>query len=348
MNALKQYIYSLMVDKRKGPRHFLLKLVLAFISIFYYLLISLRRLFYDLGLFKVYVVPCKVISVGNLTLGGTGKTPFSIMLVRLINARMKRKACILIRGYGWDEQGMLKEELADVPVLVGRDRVANAVKAKESYGQEAIVLDDGFQHRRLHRDLDVVLVDMRNPFGNKRLLPRGILREPIGSIERASICVLTKVNKSLFNREAIKGRLKGVNGRLLFLEAIHRPTHLAGVDSSRSLGLDFIKGKRVLLVSSIGDPGYFEETVKDLEAQVTNHLIYPDHYQYHISDFDRIAGDFDREKASFLVTTQKDMIKLRRLPVAERGLPILTLYIEMKIVSGEEEFIARLHSVFSG
>jgi tetraacyldisaccharide 4'-kinase len=231
---LREYLYSLATDKEKGLVAGVIKLFLFALSLVYGLFLRIiiffrRRRLYRLG--------CKVISVGNITLGGTGKTT----LVEYIACYLKEqgyKVAILTRGYKrkdtrhktqdtryeemGDEAYMLVKKLTDIPVVVGADRVKAAKKAIRDYSANALILDDGFQQWHIHKDLEIVAINAQNPFGNKRIIPRGILREPLGNLGRADIFMLTKTN---FNPdiEALKLFLKSLNPSARVFESRHEP-----------------------------------------------------------------------------------------------------------------------------
>ncbi len=341
---MRAYLYSVMTDRNRSLPARLAALILSGASGVYLLAIAFRKALYRMGVFKSHKVRATVVSIGNLTLGGTGKTPFAIMLAKVLRETMKKSPAVLIRGYGWDEQAMMKRSLGALPLVVGRDRVRGARDAIQRHGADTILLDDGFQHWRIARDLDIVLVDTRNPFGNRRLFPRGILREPLASIKRADIIVLTKTDRSLVDKEAIKGCLRGFKEDLVFVEAAHVPAHVWDLKTKEVFGLDRIKGKRACLVSGIADPFYFEETVKALGAVVAGRLFYADHHNYSESDVRTI---FERAReADCIVTTEKDAIKFERLALAsESAVPLYAVHIEMTIRKGAEEFFVRLNSV---
>jgi len=341
------FIYSLMTDKRKGAIFLPLKLILHIISLIYRAGIFVRGLLYKYGIFRSEKVPIKTISVGNLTLGGTGKTPFVIGLVKILKASLNKDAAILIRGYGWDEQTLLKQNLPDSPVLVGEDRVASAHRAIRLYGSDTAILDDGFQYWELGRDLNIVLIDSRNPFGNGHLFPAGILREPVEAIARADIVVFTKVDRKRHDTAGMRDDLKRFNERLVFLEAAHRPKYFYNARLRKQFDLSYADGKRAVLLSSIGDPDYFEETVKNLGAAIVEHITYADHYNYKARDAIRIMKRLSERSFDFLVTTEKDAVKLRRMSLSFGNYAILTLAIEMEVTAGKELLIDRLHSLYN-
>lgn len=341
------FIYSLMTDKKNGPLFMPLKIVLSIISLIYAIAIFLRAVCYKVHIFKTHRAPLKVISVGNITLGGTGKTPFVITLAKILEEELKKNVCVLIRGYGWDEQAMLKKNLTDTPVLVGQDRTHSSHKAVKLYGSDTAVLDDGFQHWELGRDLDMVLLDSRNPFGNGRLFPRGILREPKNSLKRADIVVFTKTNKKNIDLDKIADEIKKINKAVVFLEAAHTPVHLYENKTRKIYPLSHLKGRRVMLLSSIGDPAYFEDTVTDLGAEIAEHIKFPDHHNYKSCDIDRIMKRCGERNFDFVVTTEKDIVKLSRLGLYLGQYVILILTVKMDVTSGREILIDRLHSLYT-
>lgn len=343
---LRNYIYSLMTDKRSGAIADALKIALYAASLAYALAIRVRVLLYRLDIFRANKVPIKIVSVGNITLGGTGKTPFVIWLARLARERLYREVSVLIRGYGWDEQAMLKYSLAEIPVLVGEDRTRLARKAIKLYGSRLAILDDGFQHWELSRDLNIVLIDSRNPFGNGHLFPRGILREPKQAISRADIVVFTKVDKALYDIEKIKEELKRVKGSLRFMEAKHSPKCVYDIKTKRVYNLGYLELKRVILVSAIGDPGYFEETAKGLKAKIVEHIIFPDHHNYTDDDISKIIKRCDERSFDMVLITDKDAVKFNRMHLSFGNYSMMVLSVEMEILKGEEILIDRLNSLF--
>lgn len=343
---MMNYIYSLMTDKKTGGIFVPFKIVLYLASLLYGLAIIIRAIFYKSHIFNTRKAPLKVISVGNISLGGTGKTPFTMALARILEEDLKKNVCVLIRGYGWDEQEMLKRNLADVPVLVGEDRCRSSYKAVKLYGSDTAILDDGFQHWELASDLNIVLVDSRNPFGNGYLFPRGVLREPKKSLERADIVVLTKTDRSLAGIDKIKAEIKAINGRVAFLEARHAPRHFYEGRHKKIYDLSHVSAKRVILLSSIGDPVYFEETVKGLGADIVEHIKFPDHYDYKAGDISRIVSICNERSFDFVVTTEKDIVKLNRLGLFIGPYTVLTLAVDMQITLGKESLIDRLRSLY--
>ena len=344
---MREFMLSLMTDKRKQPIFAPIKFLLYVISLLYGAGLIGRRLLYKFGIFRSEKVPLKIISVGNLTLGGTGKTPFVICLVGILAEELDKSSSVLIRGYGWDEQTMLKRKLSDTPIMVGENRARSAHKAIKLYGSDTAILDDGFQHWELERNIDIVLIDSRNPFGNGHLFPRGILREPKEAIRRASVVVFTKVDKKSSDLNGIKEELKKINGDLVFLEAAHKPAHIYDLRGRRERDLSFLKSKRVILLSSIGDPDYFKETVLDLGADIAEQIIFGDHHNYTESDAAQIVKRCNERKFDFILTTEKDEVKLRRMSLSFGSYDVMTLVINMAIISGKELLVDRLRRLYT-
>lgn len=336
-----------MTDRRSGAIFVPAKFLLYLVSLAYGAGLIIRRLLYKFGIFKSEKVPLKIISVGNLTLGGTGKTPFVIWLVDLLEKELGKSSSVLIRGYGWDEQAMLKKKLPETPILVGEDRTRSAHKAIKLYGSDTAVLDDGFQHWELARNIDIVLLDSRNPFGNGSLFPRGILREPKEALKRASVVVFTKVDDASSDLGGIKDGLKKINGNLIFLEASHAPAYIYDLKARRERPVSFLSGKRVVLLSSIGDPGYFAEKARSLGAEIAEHIIFADHHNYSSSDAARITKKCDERKFDFILTTEKDEVKLRRMSLSFGSYQVMTLAVKMDVISGREMLVDRLRSLYS-
>lgn len=339
------FLYGIMTGKRRGALVAPLALVLSVLAAGYGAAIALRRLLYALRIFRRRRVPMTVVSVGNLTLGGTGKTPFTIALSRLIETRLRRSVAVVIRGYGWDEQTMLRKNLADIPVMVGEDRARSCEKAIRLYGAGTAVLDDGFQHWELARDLDIVLVDSANPFGNGRLFPRGILREPRSALRRAHVIVLTKTDMAKGGRAVLREELSRLNPGALVIEARHRPRCLYD-KYGREEKLDLLKGKRLLLVSSIADPSSFAATAASLGANIAGHVIFGDHHDYRSADIGRVVARAATLGPDAVLTTEKDAVKLQRMGFSFGSVPAYVCAVDMDII-GEEDLLARLRRLYS-
>jgi tetraacyldisaccharide 4'-kinase len=287
-----------------------------------------------------------VISVGNITLGGTGKTPFTIKLAEDIKA-MGRNVAVLIRGYGYDESDLLKEKLRDIPVLIGRDRVKNAKRAFSELGSNCVILDDGFQHYRIERDLDIVLIDMTSPFGNKKLFPGGILREPIIRLRDADIAILTKSDMGRDNIASVHNILKQLNSKITIAESFYKPVDLKNVAKNNIAPLSYLINRKVALLAGIANPDYFDWMVRNLGAEIKKRFYYPDHYQYGNGDIAYAVERCSANGVGLLITTEKDAARLKRLRNMPQQIEIFALRIDFRISRNEEAIVDRLHSILS-
>ena len=351
MPSLREYVQDLMNDRRSDGSSQCAKLCLLASSRVYGILIALHHFFYKVNLLKSYKVPIAVLSVGNITLGGTGKTPFTIMLAERLASKNKKPA-ILIRGYGEDEWIMTQDRLekTGVKVFVGRDRVRFAKEALLG-GAGTIILDDGFQHRRLRRDLDIVLIDSANPFGNGSLFPRGILREPLDNLKRADVIVLTKADKGRAGVSALEEKIKKIAPGKNIVKAIHKPRNLFDIKTGNPAEISSLSGKAVCAVSAICDPSYFRHTLEEIGAGITLEFIFPDHHPYKKDDLARIFSGCEKKKIDTIVTTEKDAVKLKKLmsttstPLA--GIPsVFVLGVELLIIQGEKEFNEKIDRLY--
>ncbi|MBY0513374.1 MAG: tetraacyldisaccharide 4'-kinase, partial [Gemmataceae bacterium] len=288
-----------------------------------------------------------VVSVGNLTLGGTGKTPCVEYVARFYREREVRVA-ILSRGYGSDagrndEAMVLEENLTDVPHLQGPNRVELAATAVEELESELLVLDDGFQHRRLHRDLDIVLIDATAPPHRDYLFPRGTLREPPASLRRAGVLVLTRCDQVPADTlAAIRGSLERFAPGMSVVETDHRPVELLGGDSPEPV--ESLRGRPVAGFCGIGNPAAFRRTLESLGASVIDFRTFPDHHPYSRGDVDDLRTWAGRLPADALVaTTQKDGVKLRLPDLA--GRPLRAVRIGLTFRAGQDGFDAALRGV---
>lgn len=309
-------------------------------SLIYGLGVRLRNFFYHCGLKKSVSVELPVVCVGNLTTGGTGKTPCVEWVARQLRSRGLRVA-LISRGYGGtggvnDEALVLENHLDDVPHLQGSNRAALCKTALEELESEAIVLDDGFQHRQLARDLDLVLIDASNPWGYGHLLPRGLLREPVSGLRRAHAVIITRADHLNSNDLAsLKSRIQKLAPKALIAEAVHQPVELIRFNQP-ALALKELEGKSVLAFCGLGNPEAFFKSLQHLGANVAHTLEFPDHHPYTREDMDAISHKA-RESNSpidWIVTTEKDLVKIRS--EALEGCPLLALGISFELRSGKE------------
>jgi len=282
----------------------------------------------------------RVISVGNITWGGTGKTPMVMFLAKSL-AEAGQKVAVLTRGYGNDECQELKERLKDVPVLVGKDRYLTGREAIEKHGARWIILDDGYQVWGLKRDHDIVTVNATQPFGNGRLIPAGNLREPLEALSRANTFVLTQSFLGRHNVAHIRQKLREMNPKAQVFEADHHPIAFLDFRNSRPLPLDMIRDQRVAILSGIEDPMSFENTLSRLGAKIVYAARFRDHHTFTQRDLKQVFDACQECRVRYLVTTEKDSYRLANLLKDDRQpTRLLMLRIELRM-DDEETFLER-------
>jgi len=307
---------------------------------------------YALGVFRQQSLALRVISVGNITLGGTGKTPAVIQIARLL-LKSQRHPAVVSRGYGredesaievvsdgskvlvdaksgGDEPVLIGSLLPGVPVVVGSDRHRAAVLAQQKFKTDTIVLDDGFQHIRLKRDLDIVLVDAVDPFGNGKLFPAGVLREPLTALTRANVVLITGADKA----EDLDGLKRVIrrNTRARIFTARQIPVDITDITSGDTRPHDALRGTAVLAFSGIARPASFAALLRTLGADIRAEIAYPDHYAYKKSDLTTLLERAAAANASMIITTEKDAVRLKHLNPDG----IWALGIELNIVENNE------------
>jgi len=368
------YLACLSNERGKVPSLF--RSLFFILSQFYFLAIEVRWLIYRLKLAPQTRMACTVISVGNITWGGTGKTPAVTIIANRLREVGKR-VTVLSRGYGrkkkdrksdilvvcngkkllassdeaGDEPYLLSKTLAGIPIIVGKNRIKSGKYAIDRFGTQVLVLDDGFQYWPLKRDLDIVTLDCSNPYGNGYLIPRGSLREPISHLSRADIFLLTRTDLvSRNDLDSLIGELETLNPNCVILESIHSPRYLKSAFSGEKKGLDFVNGKKVVAFSSIGNPYSFEKTLEGLGAKIVKNFRFPDHHNYVRSDLRKIEAtcktDIEGPEA-IAVTTEKDGVRLETVvsPEADRHLwEIWILKVELEIVQGKEKWLEKIES----
>jgi tetraacyldisaccharide 4'-kinase len=338
---------DLVSGRRRGVLATLMRGGLWLASLLYGLVVRVRNLAYSRGWNRVVKSSVPVISVGNLTVGGTGKTPCVEYIASYFNDRNCR-VCILSRGYGANESGendeslLLSENLPDVPHLQGVDRAALAGVAVEELESELLVLDDGFQHRRLARDLDLLLIDTTRPWGYGHLLPRGLLREPLSSLRRAHVVILTRCDLvSEDSVHEVRRRIERLAPHVSLAESVHRPLSLMNGDGDIR-EVNTLQGEDVAVFSGIGNPEAFVRTLTTLGCRVIATRNYPDHHRYSLQDVEALT-DWARSfpEGTAIVTTQKDLVKLRLSVLG--GRPLWALRVGLAFTAGEEA----LHTLFA-
>jgi tetraacyldisaccharide 4'-kinase len=332
--------HDIISGRRRGPSAGLARSLLRLAEAPYSLAVRWRNRRYDrAGAASVEHVAVPVVCVGNLTLGGTGKTPMvKWMARRLVDEGIR--VAIVSRGYGAaageqnDESLELAQSLPNVSQVQNRDRVAGAHRAIDEFDSELILLDDGFQHRRLARDLDIVLLDATEPFGFDHVFPRGTLREPVDGLRRAGVVCLTRSDLVDENgRTAIRRRVAELAPHAAWCEAAHAPHSLLN-SIGESQPLSELAGRRVAAFCGIGNPAAFRHALATAGANVVSWREFPDHHAYTAADQADLTSVAVAANAELILCTHKDLVKL---PVAQLGeKPLWALTIEMQILAGAD------------
>ena len=333
----------------------ILNIILFPLFIIYILITTIRNYLYDINLFESTKLPCKIISVGNITVGGTGKTPAVIAIAKFLQ-QQNESVAVLSRGYGrestgtqlvtdgevnlanWrnvgDEPTLMAKYLSNIPIVVDENRIRGGNYLINKYNPEIIILDDGFQHRKIHRDVDIVLVNSNTSNFKNRIFGFGNFREPWKSLKRAHIIFLTK---SDFITPSSKLLAK--------LKAIHLPLFKTDIISSsylldqknNKININNFNGKTALLFSGVGDPESFKKTVQSLNVSILGSINFRDHNNYSRSNIQKIRGKFIDSGADIILTTEKDFLKIE-----ETDLPIYAISITMTIDKKGYEQIQKL------
>ncbi len=379
LEKLETYVLTVIEDRRRGRMATLLRGLLRHLSHLYIAIVQTRLRLFQHGIFRHHTLGCQVVSVGNLTVGGTGKTPIVEIFARALQQN-GRKVAILSRGYKkyepplwhklWhritfrelstpprvvsdgrhllldsmmsgDEPYMLASNLPDVAVVVDKDRVKGGRYAIGKLACDTLILDDGFQYLALKHRLDIVLVDRTNPFGNRRVLPRGILREPIRNIKRASFIFITKSNGD--GAEDLRRELRRYNPTAEIAECRHCARYLQDVFTGERKPLEHLRGLKVAAVSGIAVPKGFESELVRLGARLLYHKRYADHHRYTQQEIIDLINRSEQRGAEAIVTTEKDAVRFPK--IERRDLPIFFLRVEFELLSGEEDFNACIERI---
>ena len=372
LERFERYAVDVILERKEGGRANVLKFVLGLFAVAYERAVQARLALYRKRVFRAQEIGCPVISIGNLTVGGTGKTPVAEMLARELQKRGRRVA-ILSRGYksvprpfiqrlknrvfkhldlfpprivsdgarvlldsrrAGDEPHMLAKNLPGVCVLVDKDRVKSGLHALRHFDSDVLLLDDGLQYQRLRHRLDVVLVDRQSPFGNERLLPRGTLREPPVNLRRASYIIVTKSGSE--PDTALLSRLRKLNPTAAIIECDHAPRHWQDLRTGEKFPLDHLKGRHVGAMSGIARPESFEEGVRRLGANVEITKSFADHHRFTKKEILRFLEWCDRRSLDALVTTEKDAVRFPEIDNPQ--VPMLFLRVEIEILRGHEHW----------
>jgi tetraacyldisaccharide 4'-kinase len=370
-DALEQFAIDVIMGRREGTLAALFGAFLQLCSYLFSGIVQLRLWLYRNRILHDHPLGCLVVVVGNLTVGGTGKTPVVEMFAKALRDR-GRKVAILSRGYKskapplwqkwwfWlnhteeppprivsdgekvlldseiagDEPYMLARNLPGVVVLVDKNRVKAGAFAIKRFGCDTLVLDDGFQYLPLKGRLNLLLVDKTNPFGNGFLLPRGILREPVKHLQRASYIFLTK-SKGVRDEE-LEALIQKFNPTAEIIECAHKPQYLQRIDSDERIPLTALAGRRVGALSGIAAPESFEAFLRETGARLIYTRRFLDHYRFTHDDLDGVFADASRAGVEIMVTTEKDAVRIastEKFPV-----PLYYLRLEIEILRGAADF----------
>jgi tetraacyldisaccharide 4'-kinase len=370
IEGLETFAIDVILERRAGRRAGALRVVLLGLSRVYLAIVQARLALYRSRVFRSHSHGVPVVSVGNLTVGGTGKTPVVEMLARALQQGGRRVA-ILSRGYksvpkplllrlvdglvrrkslftprvvsdgvsllldsrtAGDEPFMLANNLRGVVVLVDRDRVTSGIHAIEEFGSDVLILDDGFQYVKMRHSLEIALIDRQAPFGNEYLLPRGTLREPPENLRRATHIFITKCDGS--DNSALVRRIRRHNRTAGLIECTHRPKHLKDFVTGEVRPLEALKGLKIGALSGIAVPESFEQALVDLGADLQLTQSYADHHRYSLKEIERFVRRCARRNLDAVVTTEKDAVRIPRIPDPE--VPILYMRVEIEILSGHD------------
>lgn len=372
IEKLEAYVLSVIEGRRSGTWPATLQVFLRILSWIFGVIVQARLALYQFGILRYHALGCQILSVGNLTVGGTGKTPIVEVFARELASR-GRKVAILSRGYkmkeplfllrvlrtltlqsrrepppvvsdgtqvllnsqeGGDEPYMLATNLPGVVVIVGKDRVKSGRHAIKKFKCNTLILDDGFQNLHLKHRLDIVLVDRTNPFGNGRLLPCGVLREPIRNLKRAGFVFITKSTGD--GAIELKKTLRELNPDAPISECRHCARHLQNVYTREQRPLEALRGLTIAAVSGIAVPKSFEDELIRLGATVRYHKRYTDHHRYAPTEILDVIDRAVSLGCQAVLTTEKDAVRFP--PLDDRRVPILFLRVEIEMLSGQEGF----------
>jgi len=339
---IRDYYLDLIDGGKEGITAAIANSFLWFLSLLYGAVVILRNFLYD----KNFILSqknfdIKVISVGNITWGGTGKTPLSILLAGLFSS--EKKTAVLTRGYGKDETELLKEELSPFSVKVFADKDRNRVLEKICQEYDLAVLDDGFQYRKLRRDLDILLVNGKRPFGNKHLIPRGSLREPLKGIKRAGAALITHTGYN----PGVEDELKSLNPAIKIFYGRYELEDIRDF-SGRVFPLENFKSKKSASFSAIGYPQGFIDLLRQSGIETAKDFVYPDHYSLSEKEFRRIENECLSKGIECLIMTAKD--KPRFTPLDSKHLTgfifssrigLFVFKVSLKI-NYQEEFLTHI------
>ena len=344
--------------------YLIMKPLLFVFSKMYLGIVILRNAFYDRGWFSSQKVKAHVISIGNITVGGTGKTPLTIALCKALQAEGK-KVGIVSRGYKrkssnpWDcvtdgtsillnaassgdEPWLMATKLSGVPIYVGANRYRVAQEVLKRHSLDILLLDDAFQHRALHRNLDILTLDATVLVKGEKLLPLGPFREPLHAIRRAQVLVFTRSNQ--IDPESfmqLKSHVQKIHPKAHIFEANYEAKQLSHWGTQDILPLTELKGKRIFAFAGIGNPRSFQRVIQELDGKLVGFKTYLDHFSYRDQDMDTLFGQFQKTRADLILTTEKDAVRLPKELAS--ALPLYTLGVDLRLSDGfNNEILSRL------
>jgi tetraacyldisaccharide 4'-kinase len=354
MNYEQSY-RKLISGQKAGSVATLFRLLLRIAAAGYSIAIRLRNFLYSKEWLKVHHVDAAVISIGNITVGGTGKTPLVIWLRNKI--AQNYNCAILTRGYKSraqesqnckDEVAVLTKSCPGAEVVVNPDRVAGAAEAISKFGAKVLIMDDGFQHRRLARDLDIVTIDATLPFGYGKMFPAGLLREPVASLMRSDAVVMTRCDQITETElNELERKLRVTNPDILVARSIHTPVFAKSTDN-QEIRIEKLKGKKIFAFCGIGNPDAFFNTIRALGCELTGSKVYDDHYHYTNGCLADIYEQAEKLKVDLILTTQKDWTKITRLTSVRKEIQLAYLAIEIKFLAGQDKLTGLIEDTIAG
>lgn len=370
--SLETFVLEVIFEQRRGKRAGLTRSLLLILSKVFEVAVKTRLFLYSLRILRDSTLGVQVIAIGNLTVGGTGKTPVVEKFARELQDQ-GRNVAILSRGYrskppplpkrllnklllrddrtpprvvsdgksllldsetAGDEPYMLASNLKDVVVLVDKDRVKSGRYAIEKFGCDTLLLDDGFQYWKLRgKRRDIVLIDYQQPFGNERLLPRGTLREPLSHLSRANTIFITKSDG---NTDLLRKRIAQYNSTASIIECVHHPLYFEDVFNGQQHGLALLQGKKVASLSGIAQPESFERSLVKLGAELVYSKRFADHHRFSQQEILNVINRGKKRQAELIITTQKDAVRFPKID--RRDIPFYFMRVEIKILRGAKDF----------
>jgi tetraacyldisaccharide 4'-kinase len=348
-------LYYRIISPERKFYHVPLYLLFRVTSIIYCLGLYLNRLAYRSGIFPMRSLPARVISVGNLTLGGTGKTPVVIMIAEILRDQ-GRKPAVLSRGYGGDtkdkvnvvcdgqkillsadvagdEPVMIARRLKNIPVLTGKDRFLTGNYAIKHFGVDTLILDDGYQHLALARDLNVLLFDQEKPLGNGHLFPAGELREPVKASKRANVIGFTRCSRD-GNLDSEGNELVPQDNLPVIKTALKLKSFIR-LDNHETISREFLQDQPIAAFCGIANPGDFRHTLETAGARVVFFRAFPDHHRYDADDLKNVEQEAKKAGAQYIVVSEKDSVKIES---SDFSLPVLKMIVDVEILAGREIF----------